>query len=67
MSPPDEPMTLFEPATGQPVDREISLEGSGRPYLLDAWSGKITPIAQYSSSGGRVTVRIRVGSATMAC
>ena len=49
-SPPDEPRTLFEPATGEPVDREFSLEGRGQPYLLDAWSGKITPIVNYSST-----------------
>ena len=60
VSPPDEPGTLFEPATGQPVEREVSLEGSGRPYLLDAWSGRITPIAQYTSAGGRVTLKIRL-------
>ncbi len=60
VSPADEPTTLFEPATGEPVDREFSLEGSGRPYLLDAWSGRITPIVNYTSSGGRVTLRIRL-------
>lgn len=60
LSPEDEPGTLFEPATGQPVEREVSLEGRGRPYLLDAWSGKITPIAQYKAGEGRVTVRLRL-------
>jgi len=60
VSPPDEPGTLFEPATGQAVEREISLEGSGQPYLLDAWSGKITPITRYTSANGRVTLRIRL-------
>ena len=60
VSPPDEPRTLFEPATGEPVDREFSLEGRGQPYLLDAWSGKITSIVNYSSSGDRVTLRIRL-------
>jgi hypothetical protein len=59
-SPADEPRTLFEPATGEPVDREFSLEGRGRPYLMDAWSGKITPLVNYSSSGDRVTLRIRL-------
>ncbi len=42
------------------MDREVSLEGSGRPYLLDAWSGKITPIAGYKSGNGRVTVKVRL-------
>ena len=60
VSPPDEPMTLFEPATGEPVDRVFSLEGSGRPYVMDAWSGRITPIVDYTSGGGRVAVRIRL-------
>ena len=60
VSPPDEPRTLFEPATGEPVEREFSLEGRGQPYLLDGWSGKITPIVNYSSSSDRVTLRLRL-------
>ncbi len=60
MSPPDEPTTLFEPATGQLAEREMSLEGRGQPYLLDAWSGKITPIVNYKTNGDRVTLRIRL-------
>jgi hypothetical protein len=60
VSPEDEPRTLFEPATGEPVDREVSMEGHGQPYLLDAWSGKITPIAEYTSGADHVTVRIRL-------
>jgi hypothetical protein len=59
-SPPDEPRTLFEPATGEPVDREFSLEGRGQPYVLDAWSGKIAPIVNYKSGEGRVSFRIRL-------
>ncbi len=60
MSPPDEPTTLFEPATGQAVEREVSLEGRGQPYLLDAWSGKITPLVNYQTNGDRITVRLRL-------
>ena len=60
VSPADEPMTLFEPAAGEPVDRDYSLEGTGRPYAMDAWSGKITPIVNYTSAGGRVTLRVRL-------
>ena len=59
-SPADEPRTLFEPATGEPVEREFSLEGHGQPYLLDAWSGKITPILNYTASGDRVTLRLKL-------
>ena len=52
VTPKGEPENLFEPATGEPLDREVSLEGRGRPYLLDAWSGKITPIAKYTVERG---------------
>jgi hypothetical protein len=48
-------------ATGDTVDTQITLEGEGTPYTLDTFSGKITPIAQYTRSGGRVTVRVRLG------
>ena len=60
VSPKGEPANLFEPATGTPLDTEVSLEGRGRPYRLDAWSGRITPIAEYSASAGRVKVRVRL-------
>lgn len=42
------------------MDLKFTLEGRGQPYVLDGWSGKITPIVNYSSSGDRVTVRIRL-------
>ena len=60
VSPKGEPANLFEPATGTPLDIEVTLEGRGSPYLLDAWSGKITPIARYTASAGRVTLRVRL-------
>ncbi len=60
VSPPDQPRTLFEPATGEPVDREVSLEGKGTPYLMDGWSGKITPITDYKRVGDRITLRLHV-------
>jgi hypothetical protein len=60
VSPADEPANLFEPATGGPLDIEVSLEGRGHPYFLNAWSGMITPIAQYASSEDRVTLRVKL-------
>jgi hypothetical protein len=58
VTPAGEPGNIFEPAAGKPLDIEVSVEGRGHPYFLDAWSGKITPIAQYTSSGDRVTIRV---------
>jgi hypothetical protein len=60
ISPKGEPANLFEPATGSPLDIEVSLEGRGKPYLLNAWSGKIAPIADYTSNASRVTLRVRL-------
>ncbi len=60
VSPKGEPGNLFEPATGTPLDTEVTLEGRGSPYLLDAWSGRITPIARYTANAGRVTLRVRL-------
>ena len=61
VSPKGEPANLFDPATGTPLDIEITLEGRGSPYLLNAWSGKITPIANYTSNSGKVTLHVALG------
>jgi hypothetical protein len=44
--------------TGSAVSTEVSLIGKGEPYLLDAFSGKITPITDYTRKGDKVTVTI---------
>lgn len=52
------------PATGKPepraqaFDQEVSFEGSGQPFTLDAWTGKIIPIGTYQRQGDRVTTRV---------
>jgi hypothetical protein len=60
VSPPNEPTNLFEPAEGKPFDQEIRLEGEGKPYLMDAWTGKITPIDNYVSSNGGVSFHLNI-------
>jgi len=47
-------------ATGEAVDTLVTLEGKGAPYTLDAFTGKITPIAQYTRKGQTVTVRVKL-------
>jgi hypothetical protein len=47
-------------ATGSTVDTTVTLEGKGAPYTLDLFSGKVTPIAQYTRKGQTVTVRVRL-------
>ncbi|GHA07802.1 hypothetical protein GCM10010372_03870 [Streptomyces tauricus] len=55
----DEPATLFDPNTSaKPVDTEVTLQGRGVPYLLNTWTGAVTPIAQYTTKGDSVTVRV---------
>ncbi|GKQ40782.1 hypothetical protein ALMP_73030 [Streptomyces sp. A012304] len=42
--------------TSAPVSAEISLEGGGQPYMLDAWTGQTTPLGRYRREHSRVTV-----------
>jgi hypothetical protein len=56
VSPKGEPANLFAPATGAPLHTEVSLEGRGEPYLLDAWAGTMTPIAKFHTHGNRTIV-----------
>jgi hypothetical protein len=47
-------------AVGAAVDTTVTLEGSGAPYVLDAFTGKIIPIVQYTREGKTVTLRVRL-------
>lgn len=51
---------LYNPGD-EPVERTLTLRGSGAPYRLDATTGAITPIAQYTTGDGGVTVKVRLG------
>ena len=42
------------------LSTEYVFEGEGRPYGLDAWTGEITPIAEYTQSDGRTTVDVEL-------
>lgn len=36
----------------------VALQGEGKPYLLDAWTGEIEPLAKYRTEKGRVVVDV---------
>ncbi|MEU4162942.1 glycosyl hydrolase [Actinoplanes sp. NPDC026670] len=42
------------------VVTELTLTGSGTPYLLDTWTGKITAVGGYTSTRTGVTVRVHI-------
>jgi hypothetical protein len=42
------------------VEDDLTLRGSGRPYRLNAWTGAIEPIAQYTTDESGVTVHVRL-------
>jgi hypothetical protein len=46
--------------SGSVVRDEVTLAGSGTPYLLDTWTGKIMPIGEYTTGARGVTVEVRV-------
>ncbi|MGY1773139.1 glycosyl hydrolase [Blastococcus sp. SYSU D00813] len=39
---------------------ELTLIGDGVPYLLDTWTGRITPAGRYVRDGDRVTLPVRI-------
>jgi hypothetical protein len=42
------------------ADTTISLNGSGRPYRLDSWTGTISPIAAYAKDRDSVNVPVKL-------
>lgn len=52
---------LFNTSKTATVHPSVTLTGHGAPYLLDTWTGKITPIANYTSDGDRLTMSLRIG------
>jgi hypothetical protein len=60
VTPPGEPANLFEPASPSAYDGVITLHAEGKPYLLDAWSGAITPISDYKQVPGGVSLAVHL-------
>lgn len=48
---------LYNPGPA-PVSTEVSLIGTGRPYLIDVWTGRITPVPQYRQDRGRTVLTV---------
>lgn len=42
------------------VTETVRLHGNGTPYVLDPWSGTITPIAEYNRVGDAVEIKLDV-------
>jgi hypothetical protein len=46
-------------STASPVSGAVTLEGSGRPYAIDPWTGTVTPLGMYDGrSSCQVTVPV---------
>jgi len=60
VTPPNEPANLFEPAEGKPFHQQVHLHGEGKPYLMDAWTGKITPIENFVAAKDGITVHLNI-------
>lgn len=43
-----------------PVSTDLTIAGTGSPYLMDTWTGKITPIGDYSTTSAGVTIPVRI-------
>jgi hypothetical protein len=51
---------LFNPSPAATAHPSVTLTGHGIPYLLSTWSGAITPIADYTRTGDRITLSVRI-------
>jgi len=52
--------TGLNPCTciGEDFSSMVTFEGNGQPFVMDAWSGEIEPVALYTTDGEHVTFRI---------
>lgn len=55
---PDADYYFLYNTTDRAATATMTLAGHGRPYRLDQWTGQVTPIAAYTSSGRDVTMRV---------
>jgi hypothetical protein len=60
VTPPNEPGNLFEPAEGNVFDQKVHLQGEGKPYQMDAWTGQITPIEHFVATKDGITFRLEI-------
>lgn len=44
------------------VDAEITLEGNGTPYLMNAWTGETTPVKDFKAAEGSVTLNVHLAA-----
>jgi len=45
-------------AVDNSIHTTVTLEGQGTPYILDAWTGDIVPVATYTAKDGKITLDI---------
>jgi hypothetical protein len=52
----------------EPVSARVALSGPSRgvPYLLDAWTGVVKPVAEYTRRGGRFETALELGASESA-
>jgi len=46
--------------SGTAVEQDLTLTGTGRPYLLDTWTGRIEPMGRYTTDRRGVRVNVRI-------
>lgn len=47
---------------GETVSQTIHLKGDGDLYQVDLWSGKISPVENYTKEDGRITLDVSLGA-----
>jgi len=42
------------------LETDVAFKGKGIPYVLDAWSGEIIPLAYYGSANDRISAKVKL-------
>lgn len=50
---------LYNPSS-EPVTTSVEFSADGTPYQLNAWDGRIDPVACYREEGGNVTIEVTI-------
>lgn len=53
---------LFNRSYDRAVDVDVTLQGSGTPYLLNAYTGEVTRLSNYTVGNGTITIRVTLDS-----
>ena len=56
----------YEACNGEDYSTTISIEGAYKPYVVNTWSGEVTPVADYKVEDGRTIIPVSLAGGDVA-